>query len=434
MEQKRVLIPNGNFSEWALINAAHRHGMYVIASGLNEDAPGNKFADEYVKADYTDKEAMLKLAKEKKIDYMVSNAHDAGMLSTAYVCEQLGLPGHDSLETTLTVHSKDRLKPLAKRLGLHMPVSEVFTDRDEAVRYILGCEEKVIVKPTDNVASIGVTQPNTPEEKIAAIDLAFSKSKSKSVLVEPFIEGYYTVVSSMIINQKVEAFFAHSGFVYPQGEKIAAPFPLYNRHNGGMYPAPYMDEWAPYIIEDINKLARELKLVDGKLHAELMITPKHEAWIFDLHRRMSGFTEPMPEWNYSTGLMWENWIVKAECGMDLSDFPKGIQQHLYFHSRSVYAPRDGKLKRMVFDNYLSSRMVPVATSGTFEMGDLHRFHVNPLRTQKNFTIENVEITDHRHQRLTYVRFRFDTVKEAEYISDIENDHFYEHVTFEYEDE
>ena len=68
MERKRVLIPNGNYSDWALINAAHRQGLYVIVSGLNEDAPGNKFADEYIKADYSDKEAMLQLAKEKKID------------------------------------------------------------------------------------------------------------------------------------------------------------------------------------------------------------------------------------------------------------------------------------------------------------------------------------------------------------------------------
>ena len=65
MEQKRILIPNGGISEWALINAAHRMGMYVITSGIHEDAPANRIADEYVKADYSDKEAMLRLAKEK---------------------------------------------------------------------------------------------------------------------------------------------------------------------------------------------------------------------------------------------------------------------------------------------------------------------------------------------------------------------------------
>ena len=434
MERKKILIPGGKYSDLALVNAAHRLGLYVITSGTHKDAPAHKFADEYVCLDYSDKEAMLQLAKDKKIDYMCTCANDFGMISTAYVCEQLGLPGHDSLETTLTIHNKDRFKAVAKRLGLHTPISEIFTDRDEAVKYILSCEKKVIVKPVDNVASIGVSQPNTPEEKIAAIDLAFSKSKSKSILVEPFIEGFFTVVTCMIINQEVVAFFADSSMSYPQGEKIAKPFPLYERANGGMKPAPYMDEWVPTIVEDFNKLARELKMADGKFHAELLLNPEtHEAQFFDVHRRMSGFDEPLPEWDYTTGLMWEDWIVKAECGMDLSDFPRGAKQNQYFHYREVYAPRNGKLKKMVFDDYLSARMVPVVRGADFSIGDLRSGHTTPLRFQKNFTVENVDITDYKHQPLAYVKLRFDTVKEAEFMADFINDHFYEHVTFEYED-
>lgn len=434
MNRKKILIPGGKYSDLALVNAAHRLGLYVITAGTHKDAPAHAFADEYVCVDYSDKEAMLQLAKDKKIDYMCTCANDFGMISTAYVCEKLGLPGHDSYETTLTIHNKDRFKAIAKKLGLHTPIAEVFTDREEALKYILDCDKKVIVKPVDNVASIGVSQPNTPEEKVASIDLAFSKSKIKSILVEPFVEGFFTVVTCMIIDQQVVAFFADSSMTYPQGEKIAKPFPAYERANGGMMPAPYMNEWASTIIEDFNKLARELKLADGKFHAELLLNPEtHEAQIFDLHRRMSGFDEPLPEWDYTTSLMWEDWIVKAECGMDLSDFPRGVKQDRYFHYREVYAPRNGKLKRMVFDEYLTAHMVPAVRGADFSIGDLRSGHVTPLRLQKNFTVEDVEITDHLHQPLTFVRLRFDTVKEAEYMSDFVTDHFYEHVIFEYED-
>ena len=433
MERKKILIPGGKYSDLALVNAAHRLGLYVITSGTHKDAPAHRFADEYVCLDYSDKEAMLQLAKDKKIDYMCTCANDFGMISTAYVCEQLGLPGQDSLETTLTIHNKDRFKPLAKKLGLHTPISEVFSDREEAIKYILGCEKKVIVKPVDNVASIGVSQPNTPEEKIAAIDLAFSKSKIKTILVEPFIEGFFTPVTSMIINQEVVAFFAESSFFYPQGEVIGDEFPMNLRCNGGIQPAPYMDEWVPTIVEDFNKIAKELKLVDGKFHAELLVNPEtHEAQIFDVHRRMSGFNEPMPGWDYSTSLMWEDWIVMAECGMDLSDFPKGIKQDRYYHSRSVYAPRNGKLKKVVFDDYLSARMV-YQNPNEFVDAGYDCFHTNVLRRQKNFTLENIEITDHIHQPLIGVKLRFNTMKEAEFMSDYNTDHFYEHVTFEYED-
>ena len=417
MEKKRILIPNGNFSEWALVNAAHRQNMYVIVSGLNENAPANSYADEYIRADYSDKEAMLQLAKEKKIDYMMSNAHDAGTLSTAYVCEKLGLPGHDSYETTLTLHTKNRLKPLAKKLGMHTPIAEVFKDRAMALQYVreqLMAEKKIILKPADNASSVGVVAPKTQEEAEDAVNLAFDKSKSHTVVIEPFIEGFFVTCTSMIINQEVVAFFADAGMFYPEGKVEGPEFPMNHRCNGGMQPAPYMNEWAPYIIEDFNKIAKELKLVDGKFHAELMIAPDHSAQIFDLHRRFSGFAEPCPEWNYSTSLLWEDWVLKAECGMDLSDFPKGIRQDKFFHNRTVYAPKNGKLKRVEFDPYLTAHMVPMCNA-------------------RNFVLENIEVEDHIHQGIASVKLRFNSYEEAEYMADYIEDHFYEHVTFEYEE-
>ena len=137
MDRKKILIPGGKYSDLALVNAAHRLGLYVITAGTHTHAPAHNFADEYVCVDYSDKEAILQLAKEKKVDYMCTCANDFGMLSTAYACEKLGLPGHDSYETTLTIHNKDRFKPLAKKLGLHTPIAEVFTDKETALQFAL---------------------------------------------------------------------------------------------------------------------------------------------------------------------------------------------------------------------------------------------------------------------------------------------------------
>ena len=422
-EKKKILIPGGKLSDWALVNAAHRLGLYVITSGTNEKAPAHYFADEYVRADYSDKEAMLALAKEKKIDYMCSCANDFGMISTAYVCEQLGLPGHDSYETTLTVHHKDRLKPLLKKLGVRSPIAEVFSDRDEAISYLRAAKRPMILKPADNVASNGVSVPRTDEEIEKSIDFAFSKSKEKKIIVEPYIEGFFVTTTAMLIDQKVEAFFADSSHFYPEGEIIGPEFPMNVRNTGVLRPAPFIDEFAPGVIEDINKIARELKLVDGKFHCELLITPEHEAWIFDLHRRMSGFDEPWPEWDLTTGLKWEDWIVRAECGMDLSDFPKGIRQNRFFHTRNIYAPRDGILRRVMFDEYLTSHMYPPCNAKTFTVGDMF-------------------VTDHRHNPIIRnlslpngggTFFEFSTPEEAAFVGSPEEDHFYNHIRFEYDD-
>jgi len=415
MEQKKILIPGGKYSDQALVNAAHRLGMYVITSGTHRDAPAHKIADKYIYADYSDKEAMLKIAQDEHIDYMCTCANDFGMISTAYVCEKLGLPGHDSLNTTLIVHNKDKFKPLAKKLGLHSPISEIFDDKQKAKDYILSHDEMFIIKPTDNVASIGVSRVNKDSDLDSAIDLAFEKSKQKSIVVEPFIEGFFTPCTSLIINEKVVAFFAESSFFYPQGEIEGPEFPANLRNNGGMQPAPFMDEWQDEIIEDFEKIAHELHLKDGKFHAELLVDKNHKAHIFDVHRRMSGFSTPYAGWNVSTPLYWEDWIVRAECGMSLEDFPKGVKQMNYGHYRNIYAPKNGHLKKVEFDTYLTS-------------------HIDSYFDAKNYVLENIDVTDYRHQPLVEaMRFKFDTIKETTYIADPNEDHFYEHIKFIYED-
>lgn len=424
MDRKKILIPGGKVSDWALVNAAHKLGLYVITSGTDVNAPAHKFADKYICADYSDKEAMLKIAKDEKIDYMCSCANDFGMLSTAYVCEQLGLPGHDSYETTWILHHKDTFKPIAKKLGIHSPVSEIFDDREKAIEFIKNADKKMIIKPSDNVASHGVSVALTEEEIHEKVDFAFANSKNHMIIVEPFIEGFFVPATAFLINKKVVSFFTECYFKYPEGERIDDEFPINFRCTGFNIPAPYADEFVPPIIEDFEKISRELDLVDGKFHCELMVTPEHEAYIFDVHRRMSGFFDPWSHWDASGEINWEEWIVRAECGMDLSGFPVGIKQQKHIHCRNIFAPRDGILKRVVFDEYLTS-------------------HMFPKRDIKNYVLYNLYVTDHVHNPVIEnypshgqgeIWFEFDDPEEALRMSIPEtSDEFYKHITFEYAD-
>lgn len=413
---KKILIPGGKLSDLALINSAHRMGMYVISSGTDWKAPAHQFADEYICADYSDKEAMLRLAKEKQIDYMCSCANDFGMISTAYVCEQLGLPGHDSYETTRILHTKNRFKKVCEEIGVHAPVSRFFTDRDEAIAYIRSMDKPVIVKPVDNVASKGVYSPKSTDEIAVSVDGALSKSKIGMILAEPFLEGYNATATSMIIDQTVVAFFANSYCYFPQGEVIGPEFPVNERCNGNCEPALHFEDFAPGVIEDLNTIARYLHLVDGKFHCEVMIAPDRSAQIYDVHRRMSGEPKPWHEWNRSTGLCWEDWIVKAECGMDLSDFPKGIKQNRFFLTRKIYAPKSGIIKKASLDEYLTA-------------------HLYPPFPGKKYELWNFYINDHFHEPIDRFtdefKFEFDNREEMERLADPTTDNFYSHVSFEY---
>lgn len=63
---KKLLILNGSHSEITLIQAAKQLGYYVITSGNNPQLMGHKYADEYIPADYSDKEKILQPGKGKR--------------------------------------------------------------------------------------------------------------------------------------------------------------------------------------------------------------------------------------------------------------------------------------------------------------------------------------------------------------------------------
>lgn len=105
---KKLLITGGSHSEYPVIEAAKNIGWYVISTGNDEGSLGHIIADKYVKGDFSDKEWVYNLAKEEKVDAIISGANDFAYLSTAYACEKLGLPGHDTLETAKSIHIKNK--------------------------------------------------------------------------------------------------------------------------------------------------------------------------------------------------------------------------------------------------------------------------------------------------------------------------------------
>ena len=121
MSKKKLLLLGGGHAEIPLIQAAQALGWYVITTGNAREGLGQPYADKNVFADFSDKDAMLELARAEGVQAVCSGCNDFALLSTVYVCEKLGLPGHDSYATSLEIHHKDKYRALATRLGIPTP-------------------------------------------------------------------------------------------------------------------------------------------------------------------------------------------------------------------------------------------------------------------------------------------------------------------------
>lgn len=170
-----------------VIEAAHRLGIYVITCDYLPDNIAHKYSDEYHNVSIVDKDAVLEVARKLQIDGIMSFAVDPGVVTAAYVQEQMGLPGNP-YESVCILQNKDRFRNFLALHGFNVPKAKSFSSIEDAMAEKYWYPWPVIVKPTDSAGSKGVTRVDRLEYLESALEVAFKHSFSGRVIVEEFIE------------------------------------------------------------------------------------------------------------------------------------------------------------------------------------------------------------------------------------------------------
>lgn len=187
MKQKKLMLLGGLRYLLPVIEAAHKLGIYVITCDYIPDNIAHKYSDEYHNVSIVDKEAVLELARKLQIDGIMSFAVDPGVVTAAYVQEQMGLPGNP-YESVCILQNKDRFRNFLTKHGFNVPKAKGFSSIAEALAEAYWYPWPAIVKPTDSAGSKGVTKVNRLEDLEPALKVAFEHSLSGRVIVEEFIE------------------------------------------------------------------------------------------------------------------------------------------------------------------------------------------------------------------------------------------------------
>lgn len=188
MKQKKLMLLGGLRYLLPVIESAHKLGYYVITCDYLPDNIAHKYSDEYHNVSIIDKEAVLALAKELQIDGIMSFAVDPGVVTAAYVQEQMGLPAFGPYESVCILQNKDRFRNFLTQHGFNVPKAKGFASIEEAMAEKYWYPWPVIVKPTDSAGSKGVMRVDRLEDLRPALEVAFAHSLSKRVIVEEFIE------------------------------------------------------------------------------------------------------------------------------------------------------------------------------------------------------------------------------------------------------
>lgn len=348
---KRMLFTNGTYNDIPLIESAHKLGLYVITSGNNPEGEAHKYGDEYCCCDFTDKEAMLELAKEKHIDFVCSCGNDLTAITAAYIAEKVGLPGHDSYAVSRVFHEKDGFKKIVNKLKLTSPNSALFTNEEAAISYIREARFPQIVKPVDLGGGKGISVAHSSEEGIAAVKIAFEKSKNKHIVIEDYIEGTQHGFVCYIKDKKVIFDYSTNDYSYLN------PFMVWI---GSGYPADKYESVKDQIISDVEKMACELGMADGFLTIQYMMHNGKAYYLETMRRCLGNFHFKCI--SRDIGINLYDLFIRTECGMDCSDLLNQVHETgLKSGFLGIYADKNGIFESVEFDkafeNHIYDRMM-----------------------------------------------------------------------------
>ena len=304
---KKLLLLGGSHAEIPLIKAAQEMGWYVITTGNAREGLGHPYADKNVFADFSDKEVMLELARAEGVSAVCSGCNDFALLSTVYVCEKLGLPGHDSFATSLEIHHKDKYRALATRLGIPTPRVITVRNEQEFEAAISALTFPIIVKPVDLTGGKGIHRAANAEEARAAYKDATSRTREDHVVVEEFVVGTNHGFSAMLVKGKV-------AFAFSDNEQY-----FVNKYlvSGANTPSTTAVTGLAKLREYSERIASELNLVDGILHIQYIERADGIPVIIEICRRPPGDLY-IKFVKYAAGVDYPKFIIMAETGEDIS--------------------------------------------------------------------------------------------------------------------
>ena len=330
----------GSMQQIPAIKQSKEKGYYTITCDYLPDNPGHKYADEFHNVSTTDKEAVLKLAKELNIDGIVAYASDPAAPTAAYVAQEMGLPGnpYNSVEI---LTQKDLFRLFLKNNGFNTPQAKGYTNFDDAYNEIDSFKFPVMVKPVDSSGSKGVVKIESKTQLKDAFDEALSYSRAKRIVIEEFIQkkGYQVSGDGFSVDGKL-VFTSYGNELY-SGKGTREYVAL-----GEFWPLLLCDELKQKVDNELQKLITALGMKTCAYNIEVILDQNDDVYILELGPRNGGSYIPQLI-QYATGVDLIDYTLRAAVGEDCSDL-KMVETKGCFSNYMIYSTVSGKYDGLWF--------------------------------------------------------------------------------------
>ena len=214
--KKKVMVIGAGAGQIPIIKLCQKEGLYTYAVSPNGPYPGIELADCHINEDIYNVDNLVKIGKELKIDYVISDQSDYAVPLVAYIADKLGLPGVEP-EVAQTYSYKSKFRSFCEANDI--PAPKAIEIEKETI--LPNFNFPVIVKPSDSQGSRGINKVEDKAGLANAIQEAFSYSKRGSVVVEDFFlrseENIILLLLEIgsILNWRINSYLPKRFFLLP---------------------------------------------------------------------------------------------------------------------------------------------------------------------------------------------------------------------------
>lgn len=296
--QKKIMILGAGSNQIPLIEAAKKMGYYIIVCDMRSEINAYQMVDEHIEANYMERERVFRIAKEKRIDGIISNSEPA-MLNVAYVSQMLELPGN-SVESVETLLSKDKFRTLQKKAGVYSPEHFMVSSFEELLEKAARMKYPLIVKPAECSGTRGTTKMLEYDEKNLRLSYEICRkfSRNQLVTVEEYVEMDLLRVNDadvFVIGNEI----MWDGLLWEDRSADEPMLPMTE-----IFPMVLADKDLELMKDTVNKVIRASGITLGELNVETYFTTEHEVFVIEINPRQAGNYIPQ--------------LIKEHTGLDLT--------------------------------------------------------------------------------------------------------------------
>lgn len=282
---KKLLLLGGNSNgSCDIVNYAKSIGVYtIVADYLSKDLSlAKQICDESWDISTNEIDEICLKAKNENVSAVFAGISDFNIDCAQKICKKLKLPFYASKEQLDFFSDKAKYLSLFENFGLPR-IREYSLDFGET-----GCRKKilfpVIIKPTDSSSGNGISICNNESELNGCIEHALIVSKSKSFLIEQYINSPEVTIFYIIRNGIILLSAMADRETYSFSNKVI-PLPVMYR-----FPSIHLEEYQQQYDEKVKKALKSTGIQNGMIFLQAFWYEK-KCYIYDVGFRLTGTQE-----------------------------------------------------------------------------------------------------------------------------------------------